>query len=116
MNLFTRMFDACSCTCSSGDTTSAKELMAEMVHLYDVVQEDSPQELGTDTAQVKSKSQSKDSGSEETSGHHREGLEGMEAAASVAHGPREGAITCNSTEMVREKCSSSNGEMVCIVQ
>ena len=107
-SVFTHLFD-----CSNGDTTSAKELMAEMVHLYDVVREESALELSTDTAQSKSKSRSEDGGSKEMSDHHPAGLEGVEAVASVALGPREGAVTCNSVEMVREKCSSRNGEMVC---
>lgn len=83
-----------------------------MVHLYDVVQEESTLELTTDTTQVKSKPHSEDSGSEETSGNRPADLEGMEAAGSVAQGPKEAAVTCNSMEMVREKCSSSNGEMI----
>ena len=72
-----------------------------MVHLYDVVVEDSE----TDSKAVNGQSLNDDKKTDLAVG-------GMEVAVSGAAKPREGAITCNSTEMIREKQHCASGRIV----
>ena len=100
--------------------------MSELVHLYDVVKEDST--LESKTADEDKRKGSKSDSSKEVSGRRSRGEEGMEGVgrrgAEKTEGAvkTEGAITCNSAEMVREKqpiSRSSNGEtklVVCLVR
>jgi hypothetical protein len=91
--------------CSDGDTSSAKELMSELLHLCDVVEEDSE----TESRAVNGRLSDVDEKMDLSVG----GREGMEVAVSSAAKPRKGAITCNSTEMVREKQLCTSGRFNC---
>lgn len=75
--------------------------MSELVHLYDVVVEDSE----TDSRAVNGQSSNDDDKKTDLA------VGGMEVAVSGAAKPREGAITCNSTEMIREKQHYTNGKL-----
>ena len=81
--------------------------MSELVHLYDVVVEDSDVESKTDSRAVNSQSSDVDKKADGC-------REGMELAVSSAAKPREGAITCNSTEMIREKQHCIGGRLIII--
>ena len=81
--------------------------MSELVHLYDVVVEDSD----TDSRTVNDQSSSNvDKKEGLAGGSHEE----MEMTVSSAAKPTEGAITCNSTEMIREKQHCVTGRLVMI--
>ena len=103
---------------SSKDATSAGELARETVCLFDIVREDSDDLEPRTDSKLKSRSHSQDtgrskscsSGSGEERGHQPEVAERMEGATSIEGEPKEAAIMCNSTEMIREKCSTVNGE------
>ena len=75
--------------------------MSELVHLYDVVVEDSE----TDSKAANGRPSDDDKKTDLAVG-------GMEVAVSGAAKPREGAITCNSTEMIREKQHCASGRLV----
>lgn len=97
--------------CSNGDSSPVKELMAETVLLYDVEREESATAESKRDSKSESSKPSDDSQLEKVARHKTENLERLEATAmSPAEEPKEGTITCNSTEMVREKVSSSNGK------
>ena len=81
--------------------------MSELVHLYDVEVEDSE----TDSRTVNGQSSSDVDKKEGLAGGSREE---MEMAVSSATKPTEGAITCNSTEMIREKRHCDTGRLVMI--
>ena len=99
-------------SCSIGDTSSAKELMSELVHLYDVVVEEPGVDTSTDSRVLNGGSS--DVKEKEGCGHKAGGSqEVMETAMSgTAVEPREGAITCNSMEMIREKQQCTGGEVI----
>ena len=102
----------CISPCSSnGDTSSAKELMSELVHLYDVVVEDSDSDVDSKSDSTATNGQSSDV-VKEKKGSTDGSREGMELAVSSAAKPREGAITCNSTEMIREKQHCISGRLI----
>ena len=90
--------------------------MSELMHVYDVVLED--KKLTAPETDTKSKSAKNDvmvDGSREDGfGQGSEGKAVVEEASSITKGTgKEDAITCNSTEMVREKCQVSEGEFTC---
>ena len=98
---------------SNGDSSgSAKELMSELVHLYDVVVEDT--ETDSRPANAQSSDVDKKEGLAGPGGGGVGSHIGMEMAVSSAAKPREGAITCNSTEMIREKHHYANGRLTVI--
>ena len=99
-------------SCSIGDTSSAKELMSELVHLYDVVAEEPGVDTSTDSRVLNGGSS--DVKEKEECGHKAGGSqEVMETAMSgTAVEPRDGAITCNSMEMIREKQQCTGGEVI----
>ena len=86
--------------------------MSELVHLYDVVVEDT--ETDSRPANAQSSDVDKKEGLAGPGGGGVGSHIGMEMAVSSAAKPREGAITCNSMEMIREKHHYANGRLTAI--
>ena len=98
--------------------------MNELVHLYDVVIEDNNAESKTNHRAVDGRSSDAHKKDHEAGDSSHDGVELPAVSSAAAAGerregaacstaeeePREGAITCNSTEMIREKQRCTSGE------
>ena len=87
--------------------------MTEMVHLYDVVQEAGEPSIESklDSTPSKGQSSSENDCGKEMTDHESVRMEGAAMSSTEKPTKSEGAIMCNSTEMVREKHPNSNGEL-----
>ena len=85
--------------------------MSELMHVYDVVIEKKESTASGTEAKSTKNDLMVDNGREEGFGQGSEGKDVAEEKSTITKGmANEGAITCNSTEMVREKCQISEGK------